>query len=61
VAGEALRDRLAGLDAQRTLTKVPVALEDRVTAAFLSCGERLPKTAGQMVSVDGGLEQAFLR
>jgi rhamnulose-1-phosphate aldolase/alcohol dehydrogenase len=58
---EALRDRLAGFYAQRTLTKVPVTLEDQAEAAFLLCGDRLPKTAGQIVSVDGGLEQAFLR
>ena len=58
---EALRDRLAGFYAKRTLTKVPVTLEDQAEAAFLLCGDRLPKTAGQIVSVDGGLEQAFLR
>ncbi len=58
---EALRDRLASFYAQRTLTKVPVTLEDQAEAAFLLCSDRLPKTAGQIVSVDGGLEQAFLR
>ena len=58
---EALRDRLAAFYAQRTLTKVPVTLEDQAEAAFLLCSDRLPKTVGQIVSVDGGLEQAFLR
>ncbi|MEJ2665913.1 MAG: hypothetical protein P8Z81_02250 [Deinococcales bacterium] len=56
-----MRDRLASFYAQRTLTKVPVTLEDQAEAAFLLCSDRLPKTAGQIVSVDGGLEQAFLR
>ena len=58
---EVLRDRLAAFYAQRTLTKVPVTLEDQAEAAFLLCSDRLSKTAGQIVSVDGGLEQAFLR
>ena len=56
-----LRERLARFYADRTLTKSPVTLEDQAEAAFLLVGDRLAKTTGQIVSVDGGLHEAFLR
>ncbi len=58
---EALRDKLAHFYAQRTLTKKPITPEDQAEAAFLLVGGSLGKTTGQIISVDGGLTEAFLR
>ncbi len=58
---EALRDRLAAFYAERTLTRAPIRLADQAEAACLLAGERLAKTTGQIISVDGGLHEAFLR
>ncbi|HLF79130.1 MAG TPA: bifunctional rhamnulose-1-phosphate aldolase/short-chain dehydrogenase, partial [Dehalococcoidia bacterium] len=58
---EALRQKLANFYAQRTLTKAPVLLEDQAEAAYLLSSSKLSKTTGQIVSVDGGLQEAFLR
>ncbi len=58
---EALRDKLANFYAQRTLTKLPITLADQAEAAYLLTSSKLGKTAGQIISVDGGLHEAFLR
>ena len=58
---EVLRERLAGFYAQRTLTKQPIFPEDQAEAVFLLVSNRLSKTTGQVLSVDGGLAEAFLR
>jgi rhamnulose-1-phosphate aldolase/alcohol dehydrogenase len=58
---EALREKLENFYAQRTLTKNPVTLSDQAEMAFLLSTERFGKTTGQIVSVDGGLPDAFLR
>jgi rhamnulose-1-phosphate aldolase/alcohol dehydrogenase len=58
---EALVGRLAQFYADRTLTKVPITTADQAEAYFLLVGGRLSKTTGQMVAVDGGLPEAFLR
>jgi rhamnulose-1-phosphate aldolase/alcohol dehydrogenase len=58
---EALRERLANFYAQRTLTKSPITLEDQAEVAFLLSSNRFSKTTGQIISVDGGLHEAFLR
>ena len=58
---ESLRNRLAQFYADRTLTKAPVTPEDCAEAAFLLASERLGRTTGQIVSVDGGLHEGFLR
>jgi rhamnulose-1-phosphate aldolase/alcohol dehydrogenase len=58
---EALRDKLAHFYAQRTLTKSPVTLADQAEAAYLLTSRKLSKTTGQILSVDGGLHEAFLR
>lgn len=58
---EALRNRLAEFYAQRTLTKAPITPEDQAEAAYLMASSRLGKTTGQIISVDGGLHEAFLR
>lgn len=58
---ETLRQKLAQFYAQRTLTKVPVLPEDQAEVAYLLTSSKLAKTTGQIVSVDGGLHEAFLR
>ena len=58
---DTLRDRLAEFYAQRTLTKKPITPEDQAEAIFLLVSGRLAKTTGQIISVDGGLADAFLR
>jgi rhamnulose-1-phosphate aldolase/alcohol dehydrogenase len=58
---ETLRGRLAGFYAKRTLLKSPILLRDQAEAAFLLCSGRLAKTTGQILTVDGGLIEAFLR
>ncbi len=58
---DALRDRLAEFYAQRTLTKAPITPEDQAEAAWLLTSSALSKTSGQILSVDGGLHEAFLR
>ena len=57
-----LRNKLAEFYAQRTLTKVPITPADQAEAAFLLVSpRRLPKTTGQVIHVDGGLADGFLR
>ncbi|MFY8328180.1 bifunctional rhamnulose-1-phosphate aldolase/short-chain dehydrogenase [Pseudoalteromonas sp. ZZD1] len=56
-----LRDKLANFYAQRTLTKQPITPEDQAEAAYLMVSGQLSKTTGQIISVDGGLHEAFLR
>ncbi|MEX2540785.1 MAG: bifunctional rhamnulose-1-phosphate aldolase/short-chain dehydrogenase [Trueperaceae bacterium] len=58
---ETLRDKLAAFYAERTLTKAPITLDDQAEAAYLLSSRRLGKTTGQILSVDGGLVEAFLR
>jgi rhamnulose-1-phosphate aldolase/alcohol dehydrogenase len=59
---EALRDRLARFYAQRTLTERPITPADQAEAIFmLVSSDRLGKTTGQVLTVDGGLKEAFLR
>lgn len=58
---ESLRQKLANFYAQRTLTKRPVLPEDQAEVAYLLSSSKLAKTTGQIVSVDGGLHEAFLR
>lgn len=58
---ESLRNRLALFYAQRTLTKKPITPDDQAEAAYLLISGQLSKTTGQVISVDGGLHEAFLR
>lgn len=58
---EALRGHLAEFYADRTLLKEPILPADQAEAVFLLLSGRLGKTTGQIVSVDGGLYDAFLR
>ena len=58
---EVLRDKLSAFYAERTLTKSPITLADQAEAAYLLASSKLSKTTGQIISVDGGLPEAFLR
>jgi rhamnulose-1-phosphate aldolase/alcohol dehydrogenase len=58
---EVLVNRLAQFYADRTLTKVPIEMADQAEAIFLCVSGRLSKTTGQVIAVDGGLHEAFLR
>jgi hypothetical protein len=58
---EVLVNRLAQFYADRTLTKVPIEPADQAEAIFLCVSGRLSKTTGQVIAVDGGLIEAFLR
>ena len=60
-ATEALRAKLANFYAQRTLTKAPITLADQAEVAYLLTSRQFSKTTGQVISVDGGLPEAFLR
>ena len=57
----ALVQRLAQFYADRTLTKTPITTADQAEAYFLLVGRRLGRTTGQVIAVDGGLPEAFLR
>ncbi len=56
-----LRDRLAAYYSSRNLTGSVVRVADQTEAIFLLLGERLSRTTGQVLTVDGGLRGAFLR
>lgn len=58
---ETLRDKLANFYARRTLTKQPITPEDQAEVAYLLSTDAFGKTTGQIFSVDGGLQEAFLR
>lgn len=58
---EALRERLSKFYARRTLTKSPVSSDDQAEIAYLLSSRHFAKTTGQIISVDGGLQDAFLR
>ncbi|HZT37750.1 MAG TPA: bifunctional rhamnulose-1-phosphate aldolase/short-chain dehydrogenase [Bryobacteraceae bacterium] len=58
---EQLRAKLADFYAQRTLTKAAITPEDQAEAVFHLVSERSSKTTGQVLAVDGGLQDAFMR
>ena len=58
---ESLVTKLAQFYADRTLTKTPITPADQAEAYFLLISQRLSKTTGQIITVDGGLHEAFLR
>jgi rhamnulose-1-phosphate aldolase/alcohol dehydrogenase len=58
---DTLRERLAKFYAERTLTRQPITPADPAEAIFLLLTNRLSKTTGHVLSVDGGLHEAFLR
>lgn len=58
---EVLTEKLAQFYANRTLLKRPISPADQAEALFLLLSDRLKQTTGQIISVDGGLHEAFLR
>ncbi|HWD19799.1 MAG TPA: bifunctional rhamnulose-1-phosphate aldolase/short-chain dehydrogenase [Verrucomicrobiae bacterium] len=60
-ATASLVNKLAQFYADRTLTKAAITPADQAEAYFLLVSQRLSKTTGQIISVDGGLHEAFLR
>lgn len=58
---DVLRDRLAEFYAKRSLTQQSVKPEDQAEAIFLLVSQRLSKTTGHVIPVDGGLADGFLR
>ena len=58
---ESLTAKLAQFYADRTLTKTPITPADQAEAFFLLLSRRLSRTTGQVITVDGGLHEAFLR
>jgi len=60
-SSDALTGKLAKFYADRTLTKKPITPADQAEAFFLLVTKRLSKTTGQIIPVDGGLHEAFLR
>src|SRR4051812_31456782 len=60
-ATDSLVKKLAQFYADRTLTKSPITPADEAEAYFLLVSNRLSKTTGQIITVDGGLHEAFLR
>jgi rhamnulose-1-phosphate aldolase/alcohol dehydrogenase len=58
---EALRSKLADFYAQRTLTRLPVTAQDQAEAVYFLLSAASSKTTGQIINVDGGLHEAFLR
>jgi NAD(P)-dependent dehydrogenase (short-subunit alcohol dehydrogenase family) len=60
-ATDSLVRKLAQFYADRTLTKAPITPADQAEAYFLLVTNRLSKTTGQVITVDGGLHEAFLR
>lgn len=60
-ATESLTTKLAQFYADRTLLKKPITPSDQAEAFFLLLTNRLRQTTGQIITVDGGLFEAFMR
>ena len=60
-ATDSLVTKLAQFYADRTLTKAAITPADQAEAYFILVTQRLSKTTGQIITVDGGLHEAFLR
>ena len=60
-SSDSLTTKLARFYADRTLTKNPITPADQAEAFFLLLTNRLSKTTGQIIPVDGGLSEGFLR
>jgi rhamnulose-1-phosphate aldolase/alcohol dehydrogenase len=58
---ESLTQKLAQFYADRTLTRSPITPADQAEAFYVLLTNRLSKTTGQVITVDGGLHEAFLR
>jgi NAD(P)-dependent dehydrogenase (short-subunit alcohol dehydrogenase family) len=58
---ESLVNKLSQFYAERSLLREPILPKDQAEAYFLLLSGRLSKTTGQIIAVDGGLPEAFLR
>ena len=58
---DSLVAKLSQFYADRTLTQSSITPADQAEAYFLLVSQRLSKTTGQILAVDGGLHEAFLR
>ena len=58
---ECLRKTLSEFYAKRTLLQCAITPDDQAEAAYLLISGQLGKTTGQILTVDGGLPEAFLR
>ncbi|MEM7681251.1 MAG: bifunctional rhamnulose-1-phosphate aldolase/short-chain dehydrogenase [Planctomycetota bacterium] len=58
---DTLRTKLAEFYAQRTLTRSPITPKDQAQGICFLLGPSASKTTGQVLHVDGGLQDAFLR
>ncbi|MDB4525128.1 bifunctional rhamnulose-1-phosphate aldolase/short-chain dehydrogenase [bacterium] len=58
---EDLRDKLAQFYADRTLTQSPITPQDQAQGVLFMLSDASSKTTGQILAVDGGLQEAFLR
>ena len=58
---EALRGKLAAFYAERSLTRAAIEPADQAEAILLLVSDRLAKTTGHVIPVDGGLKDGFLR
>jgi len=58
---DTLRGRLADFYARRTLTQSAIGPEDQAEVAYLLITDAFSKTTGQIINVDGGLSEGFLR
>jgi rhamnose utilization protein RhaD (predicted bifunctional aldolase and dehydrogenase)/NAD(P)-dependent dehydrogenase (short-subunit alcohol dehydrogenase family) len=58
---EALRSRLANFYASRTLLKQPIVPDHCADAIVFLASERSARTTGNVIPVDAGLSEAFLR
>jgi len=58
---QTLRLKLAGFYANRTLMKSPITPADQAEAVLFLLSGRSSKTTGQILPVDGGLADAFVR
>jgi rhamnulose-1-phosphate aldolase/alcohol dehydrogenase len=56
-----LRTKLAKFYAERTLTRQPITPADQAEAIYFLASDKSSKTTGQIINVDGGLHEAFLR
>jgi rhamnulose-1-phosphate aldolase/alcohol dehydrogenase len=60
-SADALRSQLAQFYAQRTLTRQPITPDDQAEAAYFLLSDRTSRITGQVLNVDGGLAEAFVR
>lgn len=60
-SADVLRRQLAEFYAQRTLTRQPITPDDQAEAAYFLLSDRTGRITGQVLNVDGGLPEAFVR